>query len=229
MTPKAAYTEWKRKQIDVGCQFAKLIATQPDRYGQSLHVIGASSSPGRIAASVAKSVGELIDNPNVSAAALLLPNVTSLEQFARGVWALGKHDGWAVDKKSLIHPTEGKLVAICVSRIIPATPGAFLPSEILAFGPFDLFPRTRKAPIPAIELFVGVPMALDPKTKQPPTKVNLAHLDVNLPTHRAFEKMWDNSVKGRTRSLDGVDDPRAKAKVSLVVSEEIASSLTVEP
>jgi hypothetical protein len=104
-----------------------------------------------------------------------------------------------------------------------------VPSEALVFGPFQEFPRTRQAPIVAIEIFVGKPREVDPKTKGHVARVNLAHLDVRPSTLDAYEKMWDRSMKGRLSSLGGVDDSRAKAKVAFVVPLSMAQNLGFWP
>lgn len=224
MSVKSDYVEWKRKQPDIGCQFAKLIATRPDRYGQAVLVVNASTSANRIAASIAARITALVADASVAAGALLFPNITNIEQLAGGILALADQQHWHVSAKPLVHDQEGDLVAISACRDIPFGDST-LPSEALVLGPFDIFPRTRKAPVAALEIFVGPPRQLDPKTAQVPTKANLAHMDVYLPSHRAFTRMWDLSAAGRTRSLDGVDDPRAKAKVTLVVTKAMYDRL----
>src|SRR5262249_49743225 len=103
------------------------------------------------------------------------------------------------------------------------------PSEALVLGNFDGFPATRRAPVTALEIFVGVPRAMDPKTGEPSKKANLAHVELVLPTSDAAQNMWDKSVEGRLTSLGGVDDVRAKAKVAFVVSSALAESLGCAP
>ncbi|WP_453976583.1 hypothetical protein [Brevundimonas sp. Marseille-Q4549] len=222
------YTDWKRKLPDIGCMFAKLIATRPDRYGQQISIVLASTTPRRIARSIAAKIDAAIANPDVAAAVVLLPNVADLKMLAEAVVALGELPGWDVRTKALAHPTEGDLVAICASRMLNFGAGE-IPSEALVLGPFEIFPKTRRAPVVGLEVFVGEPRQLDPKTEQPPSRANLAHMDVYLPTHDAFLRMWENSVQGRARSLDDPNDQRAKAKVSLVLPTGLADITVTEP
>jgi hypothetical protein len=98
------------------------------------------------------------------------------------------------------------------------------PSEALVLGPFRVFPSTRKAPVVALELFIGEPRPMGPLDDVATTKANLAHIELGLPMHKMFQTMWKNSIKGRTKSLGGSDN-RAKAKVTLVVPVTLARRL----
>jgi hypothetical protein len=222
---KALYEEWKRKQPDVGCHFARFIAFRPRAHGQFVEVVAAKSSPARIAASIAQRVGKLVANPKAKAAVLIFPEIKTLEELAKALLALKGRAGWQVSKSPLAHPTAGEFVTVAISRLIPFGTTE-MPSEALVFGPFAEFPPTRRAPVVALEMYVGPPRALDPKTQEASTKANLAHLDLNLP-EAALKKMWANSAKGRLKSLGGKDDPRAKAKVSFVLSKALATSLGI--
>jgi hypothetical protein len=79
-----------------------------------------------------------------------------------------------------------------------------------------------------MELFVGDPMLSDPKYNRPTVQANLAHMQLNLPTRKAFDNMWENSRKGRLASL-GAEDSRAKAKVSFVITPDMARTNKVMP
>ena len=222
---RALYADWKRTQRDVGCHFARFIAFRPLAHGQFVEVVNAKSSPARIAASIAQRTAKLVANPKAKAAVLIFPGIASLEDLAKALLALKGRPGWNVSWSPLAHPTAGEFVTVAISRMIPF--GATeMPSEGLVFGPFAEFPKTRRAPVAALEIYVGPPRALDPKTQEASTKANLAHLDIDLPD-AALKKMWANSAKGRLKSLDGKDDPRAKAKVSFVLSAALAAKLGI--
>lgn len=98
-------------------------------------------------------------------------------------------------------------------------------------GDFACFPNTRRAPVTAMELFVGEPLGYDPKTRVPGpvTRANLAHLEVYFATEGARLKAWDDSAAGRTQSLGGIDDPRAKARVTFVIPMDMADALGCAP
>lgn len=233
---KADYADWKRAPDTVGCVFARMIARVPKDYATAVETINASSSAAQVAGSAAKVVERLVQAPEVAAAALLFPKVTTLDLMAAGFWLLGQKPGWHRTATALTHPSAGDLVAIALTREIANAGDAMLPSEVLAFGPFDPFPATRKAPCVALELFVGMPMELDPKTKDPATKVNLAHIrtpSLSVPT---YENMIAMSGHFRRKSLglslvEGAtdEDYRAKARVSFVVPKALATSLGIVP
>jgi hypothetical protein len=223
------YNDWKRLSMDIGCIFARTIASRPPHYGQAVEVVSASGSPNLIANSIAKRVDRLIAKPMVSSAALILPAITSLDQFLQTVMALKEKPGWDTVLAPLQQSAIGDALSVAVTRQVPISGGQILPSEVLALGPFDEFPPTRRAPITALELFVGEPPAVDPKSGKQATRLNLAHIDPQLPTTHAFQAMWDRSVAGRLKSLGGQEDTRAKAKVTFVVPVGIAEKLGYWP
>lgn len=211
----------------MGCHFARYIAAKPKRYGQVLEVVRAKTAA-RIANSVERRIGRLVADPTVSAAVLLFPDVASLEELAKGLLGLKGRRGWQFSFGTLDHPTAGELVTVGISRSIPFG-GAAMASEALVLGPYDVFPPTRRADIPALEIYVGQPRTLDPKTKEPATKANLAHMTLDLKTQGAFDNMWDKSVAGRLKSLGDVEDKRAKAKVAFVLPKDMADRVGAAP
>jgi hypothetical protein len=85
----------------------------------------------------------------------------------------------------------------------------------------------------ALEIYVGVPMSRDPKTHQPSTKANLAHMDLGPDIEPAtIDKMWEasNAVRRTSLGLTGaLEDNRAKAKVSFVIPASLAQKLGCVP
>jgi hypothetical protein len=221
------YLAWRRKPA-VGCVFARLIALQPQNHDQAIEVEASAASPDHVAHAVAVRIDRLVTDPAVSAAVILLPGMDSLEKLTRTALALGQKPEWSVTTTTLQNPPAGPMVAVHISRHIPFQSGTCL-SEALVLGPFDEFPATRRAPITALEIYVGVPRASDPKTGAPTTKANLAHMMLHLPTRKAFESMWEKSIQGRLRSLGGHEDSRAKAKVAFVVPADLAKAIGCAP
>lgn len=221
-SPAARYLDWRRG-AEVGCVFARLVARRPAHYHQVVKVIGSAGTSRRVAGSVARHVGRLADDEAVSAAVLLLPDVATLDVLARIALALGEQPQWAVTTTMLHDTPVGDLVAVHLVREIAFADGR-CPSEALIFGPMRQFPPTRRAPVTALEIYVGRPRPFDPKTAKPTNKANLAHLELNLPSQAAFDRMWWKSVEGRLASL-GSEDGRAKAKVSFVIPIALAKEL----
>ena len=222
--PASTYNDWKRLSTDVGCVFARKIAFNPAQAGQEISIVQASSTAARVATSLDKTVVKMQADARVDAAAVILPGVQELEFLLAVAIALKSKPDWSVVFSELQDSKIGPAIAVGISRLIPASDGSKIPSEALVLGPFPEFPLTRRAPVTAIELFVGTPKALDPKTQLVVTKANLAHLTIRLPNDHAFGTMWDRSVAGRLASLGGVEDSRAKAKVSFVVPRDMAKS-----
>lgn len=226
MSAESDYLKW-RKKPPVGCVFARLLASRHSDYPQRIETIPTGRTPDRAATDIAQHIDVLVANPDVTAATLLFPDVKSLEHTAQIMLALGNLPHWTVSTNTLQPPPGRPMVTVHIVREIPFG-RATCPSEVLVLGPYQEFPPTRRAPITALEMYVGEPRTDDPKTGAPTTKANLAHIEMNLPSHTAFESMWDKTVEGRKRSLGG-DDNRAKAKVSFVIPLGMARRLGCAP
>lgn len=229
MTATADYLRWRR-QAAVGCVFARMIAARPRAFGQAVEEISGRGVPQRVAAAIAKRVAIFVADGTISATALLLPGISSLKKLTSVALELGSHPGWTVTTTDLQEPRNCGMVAVHVARQIPFG-NASCPSEVLVLGPFGAFPPTRRAPMPVMEIFVGEPMPHDPKNHKPTVKANLAHMDVSESDldPQQIDRMWQMSVSGRLRSLGGVEDSRAKAKVAFVIPASLADELGCAP
>jgi hypothetical protein len=229
MTPKEQYLHWKRTNSAVGCRFARLMAITPSEYGQRIEVAsGASAQP--LAVAIDGFVKKHIADPDASALTILLPETNSLPTIVGVALALTPLAGWAVTRWHEPTAPGGAAVAFGIARDVALASGTLVPSEVLALGPFDVFPATRKAPVTALEIFVGTPLALDPKKKTPTTKANLAHVNVTPPLdQKQFANAWTKSEEARLASLGGTEDCRAKAKVAFAIPLSLAQSLGCAP
>lgn len=225
--PIAAYLQWRRTPA-IGCRFAILIAANPARYGQRVELVSASGTPVAVAKAIAVSIDTLVADPQVQAAALVLPDLTTLQKTAEVFLALGNEPKWNVQRTLLQVDANNAVIAFNVSRQVPFGNGS-CPSEGLVLGPFPEFPATRRAPVTAFEMYVGEPSPTDPGSGKPSTKAHLAHMKIDYPTTKTFGLLWEATVKGRLASLNNVNDLRAKAKVSFVIPIELAQSLGCMP
>ncbi|HET7084425.1 MAG TPA: hypothetical protein VFI23_06620 [Rhizomicrobium sp.] len=223
------YRAWRRLKPAIGCRFAKIIAISPVRWGQVFEVIPAAANATRTAEAIAARVTELIANKPTVAAALLLPHLTDLEETARVMLALGAQPEWTITPTAIDNEVAGALVAYRVARNVPFGNDT-LASESLLLGNFAVFPPTRRSPITALELFVGEPLPNDPKSGGPSKIANLAHMITRDQIgDKPFDHMWDESVKGRRKSLGDKDDNRARARVTFVVPIAMARRLGYAP
>lgn len=228
MSPRAKYLEWRR-QPAVGCMFARIIAIRPTAYKQVVESIAPAITPAKSAEQIAKRVETLVEDKSAVAAALLFPDIATLEGMARIMLALGDQPKWTVTAVALENEVVTNTTALRVVRDIPFGQTS-CPSETLVLGPFNEFPATRRAPVPALEIFVGEPQPLDPKTGKPTTQANLAHIDTQkILGNHGFDHVWKKSVQGRKEKLGGVNDIRAKAKVTLAIPTSLARSLGCAP
>jgi hypothetical protein len=188
-----------------------------------------------LAAAIDRLVAECIAAADVAALTVVMPELVDLRVVVGLALALPSTNGWKVTRRRVPVTPVGPVVAFGVTRDVPFPQGTTLPSEALFLGDFESFPPTRRAPVSALEIFVGEPLARDPKTGDPSTKANLAHIKMVPPMPRKAEAAaWDNSPKLRRESLgltpDGDDDDlRAKAKVSFVIPLTLAQTLGCAP
>jgi hypothetical protein len=206
------------------------LVCHPNEYGQRIEEVSKSQNPQRVATAIAGRTDELVADKSVSAATLILPGITTMEGLSNVALALRDHPKWKVTTTKLPEPPTGNLVAVHIVREIPFGE-EWCPSEVLVLGPFKVFPPTRRAPVTALEVFVGDPMPNDPKTHKPTTKANLAHMDLSDTdlTLNVIDRMWLRSEIGRRTSVGNVEDNRAKAKVSFVIPVSLARKLGCEP
>ncbi len=224
MSPIEQYKKWRREPA-IGCMFARTITIRPSAYEQVFESITSASTAARTAEKLAKRVDALIADKSTSAAALVLPDLDTLEGVARVMLGLADQPGWAVTVTPLENEVVGAMVAIRVVKEIPFGNGSCV-SETLVLGPFAEFPATRRSPLTAMELFVGEPLPNDPKTGAPTVQANLAHIPAReILGDEGFDKVWKKSEEGRERSLGTKKDNRAKAKVTLTIPPSLARSL----
>jgi hypothetical protein len=235
------YLDWRLK-ADVGCTFARLMASKGKRssYGQHAEALRAKTIA-TLAKRIDSRVTTHINLPATRLVTLVLPDVKHLPSVLVLAQELGKLPKWTVTPRQLEKTSKNaSCVAISLARQIPFGL-AECPSEALILGPFPEFPKTRRSPVTALEIFVGEPRPTDPKTGLPTTKANLAHIEVSLPTQEAFDNMWHQSKRGRRTSLGinlgtevdevpkPLDDLRAKAKVTFAVPSGIARTHGFKP
>jgi len=233
MSARAEYLQWRYGPA-VTCKFARMIAIRPGDYGQKVEEIPSRGTPMQVATTIARRIDRYVSEEAVSAAALLMPGITSLEKLTRVALALGARPGWDVSFVNVENSRWGDLVAGRIVREIPFGDTA-LPSEALVLGPFAEFAPTRRSPVLALEIYVGEPMTHDPKTHKPSTKANLAHMDLNRGSdldQSQIDILWQASIDARLAALElspGLDDNRAKAKVSFVIPASLARQLECTP
>ncbi len=198
MSAADEYLRWRRGP-EIGCVFARAMSKAPGDYGQLVEEIDADD-PAAVATNIANRVQQLVPTPGVLA--VVLPGIETLEKLMAMALALPTDPTWHVDAWQLDPPPEIDLAAVRVVRDLPFGNGT-LPSEALALGDFDMFPKTRRAPRTAFEIYVGEPAPQDPKTHTPSTKANFAHIDFRdrklinrYFTQAAVDAMWEKSNAG---------------------------------
>ena len=236
MSAKDDYLAWRRQPF-IGCMFARMMSVNPGDYGQIVTEIPADDSPAAVAAAVAQHIDACVVDAQITAAAIVLPGITTLRDLARMALALGDLPNWGMSTYLMDPPPALPLVVMSLVRQLPFTNNETRPSEVLILGPFPEFPATRRAPMTALEVFVGVPLPQDPKTHDPTTRAQLAHMDLMDRaivkrdfTQEQVDILWSRSEKGRRESIGGDGgDNRARARVSFVIPVALATELGCAP
>jgi hypothetical protein len=231
MSARADYVKWRRS-AQVGCVFARFFSRKPDEYGQNVSEVSQSVDPVRVAKAIASRVERLVADPSVSVASLIMPTITTVEALANVAVALRDHPKWIVSAIKLDPPPAGDFIGVQLFREVPYQ-STTRRSEVLAFGPFNIFPRTRRSPVATFELFVGEPRTNDPVSQTPTNRANLAHADLTttriLRVPNLYKNMLTQTKALRLKSLNGIDDRRAKAKVSFTIRPALAAKLGLTP
>lgn len=155
--------------------------------------------------------------------------MTELKTLVAIANVLDQKADWGVARTRLPDTPGGDVVAFGLARQVPVDSGRMVPSEALVLGPFDDFPNTRRSPVTALEIFVGIRADWNEKANAQACKANLADVHIEALPNQIFSKVWDSSIAARLGSLGGVDDSRAKAKVSFVIPLELAQALGCAP
>lgn len=224
---KSEYLAWK-KSASVGCNFARYAALRPDDHGQALATLKGDTAPS-LATRIDKHIGRLLTERKATAATLLLPEVSELKTVVQVALQLGTKLAWKVTRTHVTDTAAGHVVAFEVSREIPTNEGGVVASQALVLGNFGVFPPTRRAPLTALELFLGPCPHADP-SGNPRTKANLDLLVASMPLgDTEIANMWDRTCELRRKVLGANDDLRAKARVAFVVPLALAREMGCAP
>lgn len=223
-----AYRNWRRS-MQMPCVFARFM-TSPTGGDSQKYVELHGNAANNVAAEIEREMSAAVKEPELQALSILLPTLQTLELVVETTLELSKLPHWKVTRRWVELESKDRYVAFAVTRSIPAHSG-LADSEILVMGQFDAFPVSRRAPFTAFEVYVGHAPGMDAKTRLPTTRANLANVQLRTipngsPLH---DTLWEKTKVERRTILGGIDDPRAKAKVSFVIPASLATKMQVEP
>jgi hypothetical protein len=203
------------------------MATRPNSGQREAVVVG--SDPPTIDREVATQITTFVDDPQIFAAALVFPDVNDLPTLRKMAFALASEPLWTVTPRIISGTPIGDVVAFNVAREILMESGGTCPSESLVLGPFSEFPQHSESPRHGARDLRGN-RAISPTDRGADPQGAPADVPVEgLPTRATFDWMWDRSKSERRRSLGGIDDPRAKAKVTFAIPMALAALIGCVP
>ena len=201
-----------------GCRFASFLSNNPLGHGWGRIVVpgaGAADWSHEAWDEIGALVQGAITNPESQALSILFPSVISSEGLADLILNLQHRLGWIARECAVTDDDEyGPLVGLELRMPLNSD----TESWPLLLGPFEFMPITRCSPITEVALVVK------PKTfplrslriNPDPAAAHLADMPITLDDD-AFDALWVSTERQKALILDGQPEPRAKAKMTLVI------------
>lgn len=211
------------RQGQIGCVFAQALVTQADAYGLGAITFadGNDMDVPAVASAVTTAIESIAEAAVSENTSVLFPNLTDFSILSTLIVELGKISEWSLWRQELFVDPESpdSFILVGLDYLLDGQ----TPSAVLALGPFDILPMTRRGPITSLELRLKTEHAEPPKRP-------LRHLGANLVSHLAripfgpgrnqaqeSDPTWQTTRQLKLAVLEGYDDPRAKADVTLAV------------
>lgn len=201
-----------------GCRFASFLSNNPLGHGWGRIVVpGAGAADWSLAAwdELGTLVQDAISNPESQALSILFPSVVSSEGLADLILHLEHRLGWTAHERAVTDdPEYGHLTGLELRLPLNSE----TESWPLLLGPFEFMPITRRSPIAEVALVVKAktfPLR-STRINPDPAAAHLADMPITLDDD-AFDALWASTERQKALMLDGQPEPRAKAKVTLVI------------
>lgn len=209
------YRDWQTRS-QIACEFARIIATNPKKYGLATSVLPLSDI-GVDAHQWSKDTDQFVsDQTEISeGVSIIIPGLThpaDLVEFCKYFRRLPK---WSVS--NTINPSD-RLDRVYVNLSVKLDKNT--EAEVLGFGPFDFLPLTRQSPITAIEVRTKIAGAKE-RADEELKKSHLA--DIAWPEINR-DQLWSRTKQQRLKVLGG-DDSAARARITFAIPATIWSSI----
>lgn len=217
---ETVYRHWQR-QPQIACAFAQIIAENPAAHGIRTKVVGDNVNLADVtctAESVSTFVEEVIADPGIKGATVLIPGLLDVAVLVAFCCALATQQRWKL--RAELNPSDRQSrVYVELKREVGVNEeGKIVLAEVLGFGPFNFLPLTRRAPVTALELRTKPDNAGAPKNafKQPRAHLADLRIDMDFPTVR---RVWARTEDARIEVLGG-DDSAARARITFAIPQE---------
>lgn len=200
-----------------GCIFALHAARKAEDVGWHDYVITDEFLTNESKLEVEASIKAAINNPNCEVLSLLFSKVTSNEQLKNLVLFL-----LSIDGIQLVEKNNYDLLTTLSLRL--PLPNKSL-SWLMAFGPFDFFPKTRQSPI--MELAIRVkpkPKIQFHKLSKSDDAAHLADLPIEFKKD-IMETMWQKTIERTEKILGEKPNKFSAAKTTLVLPSDLLQGI----
>lgn len=195
------------------CVFASHMSEYREENGWETIVLEARGSRVADAEALAMLVMPRLLAPEAEVVSVVLPHIIAIEDVAAVLRRLEQLPAWSVtDEGEEDDDVYGKLVRLGLRVEVEF---GFL-SEVLGFGPFEIFGGTRRAP------FTELAIRAKPPTKRPrDRRAFVAHYRIPGLTNYDTNVWWQQTKSSRAARLGPDHDERAKARVTVPLPKAI--------
>lgn len=190
-------------QGKVGCAFAALAATDPERYGWYHHEVSPSSE------NIDRTIEAAICDPDTSTCSLLFPEVDSTTKLLALTRDLQRCRTVFLDQETVYEKARCLGFRVRVEGLISWASG---------FGPFEFFPATRQTPIAEL-VFRAKPRPNYAWVFKPAPEgvIHLADMDMLGLAEATLRTLWGVSFEKTAAILGHPPDPRSAAKTTFSI------------
>jgi len=206
---EADFFRWAKTK-SIGCMFARAMFSDTSHYKIKVKTLAAGTRASEIAEEIATAVA----SPDAEGLVLLVPAVTTTEQMAALLRDLRSVPGWLA-RETEVEWLGQVYVVLGLDVPVGNEAGAPVLSELVAFGPMEYVPETRRSPVTAITLRTKPTNSLEPLPDRDERRANLAAIPIDVPA-RTFDQLWKMSEDLKS-ALVGKGNPLVRARVTFPV------------
>lgn len=193
-----------------GCMFARLAAHSAETLRWVYAVTTRTSAPASLCSNAARRLDAAIVDPTCQLFSFLFPAITAPGQAVNVVYALTRYSPFWLEMNQI---DRGEL-RLHVRYPVSSTG---VQAWVMAFGPWDFLPNTRRAPF--FELAVRVKVKPDQiyhRLNQDRGIAHLADAPLSMPAKHQ-EDRWRSTLRRTRMILGGEPDSRSAAKSTLTI------------
>jgi hypothetical protein len=168
-------------------------------------------------------IDDAFRSSDIEAISLIFPHVKDLDSLKNFIEVFCYELNFKVEVRKNIELCQGYGLIDGIGMRLPI-PNSDVYTWPMALGDFIFFPNTRRAPY--FEFLVRTrrrPENVKEELKAArPWEAHLADIPFEATSQRQFSRMWKGSKDKKSETLNGQEDRRAKAAITLVIPSAIS-------